>query len=239
VAPIKLFCFPYAGASAWVFNGLAHRLSSHFEVIAVDLPGRGKRRTQPPADDWATLVRMLASELKQQLDRPYALLGYSFGALVAFEIMHELSRQPGVRVPAAFAACAAPGPSAMRQGDLHLLDDNSMFEALCHLGGIPEEVLASPELIALAAPILRADLRLFELYRRGNRAPCTVPITTYYGSDDSGVDERHLAWQMETSAPFRTRRLAGGHMFLHDAEEAFAEALIADFDRCRPTVEML
>ncbi len=51
MAPIKLFCFPYAGASARTFTGLAHRLSGHFKVIAMALPGRGKRRTQQPVGE--------------------------------------------------------------------------------------------------------------------------------------------------------------------------------------------
>jgi len=240
VTPIRLFCFPYAGASAWIFRGLAHRLSGHFEVVAIDLPGRGKRRAEPIVDDWTVLVRMLASDVKQQLDRPYALLGYSLGALVAFEVMHELSTQSTLRPPTALITCAAPGPGALSRSNLHVLDDRPMFEALRHLGGISDEMLESPELLALAAPVLRADLRLFERHRhRSDRDACSIPIVAYYGSDDRGVGERYLAWQKETSGPFHSRRFAGDHMFLHDAEEDVATALIADFENRRSAMEMM
>lgn len=232
MAPIRLFCFPYAGAAAWIFRGLAQRLAGRFDVVAVDLPGRGRRHAEPLVDDWSVLVRLLASDVKRQIDRPYALLGYSLGAVVALEVMAELFRQHSPRSPLALIACAAPGPAAMNRSDLHLRDDRRMFEGLRHLGGIPDEMMDSPELLALMAPVVRADLRLFESYRRPDRAPFPVPIVACHGIDDASVGDRYQAWQGETSASFRTRGFVGGHMFLHGAEAELARAVTADLEAC-------
>src|SRR5882757_5626218 len=41
--PLRLFCFPWAGASAAVFRDWSRHLQPHVEVAAMELPGRGAR----------------------------------------------------------------------------------------------------------------------------------------------------------------------------------------------------
>lgn len=39
----KLFCFPFAGGSSIVFRKWQEKFPKEIEVIAVELPGRGRR----------------------------------------------------------------------------------------------------------------------------------------------------------------------------------------------------
>ncbi|MBA3487339.1 MAG: thioesterase [Lysobacter sp.] len=227
----RLFCFPYAGGSSWVFRHLATHLQGRVEVVPVDLPGRGRRRAERCIDDWHELKTLLATELGPLTREPYALLGYSLGALVALGLAHELAgrRDPGVASPSALFACALRGPRAIEYRQLlHRMDDRAMFEALRELGGIPDELLGSPELIALSAPAMRADLRLFETYEPAGLPLDGVPVFAYYGIDDESVGNRFAAWGDETKTTFLARAFEGGHMFMHDSAAELGDAVVAD-----------
>lgn len=231
MASFKLFCFPYAGGSSWVFRQLASHLRGHAEVIPVDLPGRGRRRAERCIDEWAELKAALTTELAPQMREPYALLGYSFGALVALGVAHELAgrRDLSADSPSALFACALRGPGAIEHSQLlHRMDDRAMFEALRTLGGIPDELFGSPDLIALSAPAMRADLRLFETYESAGLPLDGVPIYAYYGRDDDSVGNGFAAWSDETNDMFHDRAFDGGHMFIHEQVAALGDALVAD-----------
>lgn len=229
--PLKLFCFPFAGGNVWAFRQLAQHLGGHIEVRPIELPGRGRRRAEPCVEQWPNLIEKLSAELKPHLEGPFAFLGYSLGALVALEITRELTTRPyGAHgQPVALFACASRGPATIEHDALmHRMDDRAMFDALRRLGGIPDQVLDSPELIALLAPSLRADLTLYETYVTCARPLRGVHIHAYYGREDTSVGDSYLAWGQETDASFECRSFDGGHMFLDSGAEALADALIAD-----------
>lgn len=235
MALLNLYCFSYAGGSSWAFRQLGQELADRIEIVPVELPGRGRRRTERCIDQWDELTAMLVSELAPKLDKPYAFLGYSFGALVALNVMHALEdRHLENSSPAlALVACALSGPGVItHERLLHRMKDKEMFEALRDLGGIPDELLDSPELIALSAPAMRADLTLFETFKSPGRSLRGIPIHAYRGNTDTSVGEGYAAWQSETDAAFYSRSFDGGHMFLNDAASALANALENDLAPC-------
>ena len=96
--PTTVFAFHAAGSSAALFAGWAEQLRAlsggAIELVAVDLPGHGSRRAQEAAA--AALPELLASVLADVAPRvaggaPYALFGYSMGALVAYEVAAALT----------------------------------------------------------------------------------------------------------------------------------------------------
>jgi pimeloyl-[acyl-carrier protein] methyl ester esterase len=80
-----------------MWGGVAEKLSAHFDVLAVDLPGHGwsretgngKREMQPPLD-------VIVDRLSAQFDRPLAVCGWSLGGQVALRwamrYPHQVSR---------------------------------------------------------------------------------------------------------------------------------------------------
>ncbi len=212
-APLKLFCFPFAGGSAWAFRQLGRQLAGRIDVHPVELPGRGRRHAEPCLDRWPQATAHLVAEIEPHLSGSFAFLGYSLGAFVALEVLHALAAS-GASAPLALFACAAVGPRTIEHGELmHRMEDKAMFEALHKLGGIPNELLESPELIAFAAPSMRADLTLFETYAARAQPLRGVPIRAYYGRADTSVGDKYRAWYEETDALFESRAFDGGHMF--------------------------
>jgi medium-chain acyl-[acyl-carrier-protein] hydrolase len=55
-ADVRLFCFPYSGASASIFYTWPNMLPATIEVYPVQLPGRETRLAEPPFTDLTTAV---------------------------------------------------------------------------------------------------------------------------------------------------------------------------------------
>jgi medium-chain acyl-[acyl-carrier-protein] hydrolase len=91
-APLRLFCFPYAGGGSVLFHHWGAKLPADIEICAIKLPGRENRLSEPPFVRVAPLVQALVEGLMPYLDRPFAFFGHSLGGLVSFELAHELLR---------------------------------------------------------------------------------------------------------------------------------------------------
>ena len=98
--------------------------------------------------------------------------------------------------------CATTAITAGLRTDAELISD------LHHMKGTPEEVLASPELMAEVLPVLRADFLMCGAFVYRSRPPLPCPIRALGGSDDTPLDALR-AWADETSADFGPRRLSG------------------------------
>ena len=75
------------------------------------------------------------------------------------------------------------------------------------------------EMREILLPIIRADFQLAEDYvlNESNIKPLSVPITTFYGEQDTTLKkEAILAWQQYSSIGFEHEGLAGDHFYLND-----------------------
>src|SRR5262249_54363272 len=90
---IRLLCFPHAGGGASAFDSWRTTFPSGIEVCPVQYPGRENRWGEPAAAGLDNLLAALADDLAQLWSEPFAFLGHSFGALVAFELTRVLIRQ--------------------------------------------------------------------------------------------------------------------------------------------------
>jgi surfactin synthase thioesterase subunit len=81
-------------------------------------------------------------------------------------------------------------------------------------GGVPQEVVADPDLRALLVPALRADLAIIETYRYAEEAPLAIPITCFCGADDAMTPESEAQeWRRHTSAAVQFETFPGDHFF--------------------------
>ncbi len=224
---LRLYAFPFAGGGSAAYHGLARRVRARVEVVPVLLPGRERRLVEPPLRDVGTLVDALADALAGELDAaPYAFLGHSLGALVAFELARRL-RADGRRMPLHLfaSACRAPQRVATER-PLHRLPDEELLAAVEDLGGMPPEVRQHAELAELVLPALRADFEMYETYRATPGEALEVPITALGGAQDREVPRADLeAWAEHAAGPFEVRWLAGGHFFLLDDPDEVARVV--------------
>ena len=135
MAALNLLCLPYSGASAMVYSRWRRKLPAWLQVRPVELPGRGARLAEPLLTDMQALSRQLANEQRLTANAPYALLGHSMGALLAFELAHEL-RALGCPPPVALFACGTAAEVAPVQAiEDRSYGDNPVTRELAELYG--------------------------------------------------------------------------------------------------------
>jgi medium-chain acyl-[acyl-carrier-protein] hydrolase len=228
-ARLRLFCLPGAGSGPAQFRAWPEALAPQVEVCPVQLPGRERRLGEAPVDDWGVLVDQLDQGLAPLLDRPFAVLGHSFGALVGFELVRRLRDGRGLTPLRLFvAACEAPHLVAGRRPKRGEWEDEALVEELRRFGA-PEEMLRNQELLELVLPAVRADFTLADRYRYRPGPALACPVSAFGGRDDPLVGREQLgAWRDQTAAGLRLRTLPGGHFVLDDARVHVLRAVAAD-----------
>ncbi|WP_312931894.1 alpha/beta fold hydrolase [Pseudomonas sp.] len=225
---LNLLCLPYSGASAMVYARWRRKLPAWLQVRPVELPGRGARFGQALHTDLQALARQLADEQRLAASGPYALLGHSLGALLAFELAHELQAL-GCPPPVALFACGTAAPTRREDyGDTQWREpksDAELIDELRELQGTPEEVLANQELMSLTLPILRADFLMCGHYAYRQRPALRCPVHVLAGDADRASEEQLLAWGKESLGPFELQMFSGGHFFIHEQEDRVLDTL--------------
>ena len=227
---IRLFCLPYAGGSAVMFRDWPEAFGGAVEVIAVELPGRGSRFADTLLRDVRALATGAAEALFPHLDRPFAVFGHSFGALVSFELARELGRA-GIE-PACLFASASRAPYLPTRRYLSALPDEALVDYLRKLNGTPAEILQDHHLLEFLLPIVRADLAADEAYAVPPKAALDCPIVALGGRDDPVVRSQEIAaWAEATRAEFDLRMFPGDHFFVR-ASWPLVAAVIEQRLRC-------
>jgi medium-chain acyl-[acyl-carrier-protein] hydrolase len=224
-----LFCFPYAGGSALVFNKWQESLSPFVEVCPVQLPGRGNRLDVPPFTDMDPLVEAAGAALLPYFDMPFAFFGHSMGASISFELARLLRRE-GRRLPLHLYISGRRAPHIIdNDPPLHHLPEAELLDELRELNGTPKEVLEHPELMQMMLPLLRADFSVAETYICKNEPPLNIPVTVFGGLADKDIEREELeAWREYSTASFKLRMLAGDHFFLHSSQSMLLQLLSSE-----------
>jgi len=214
---VRLYCLPFAGGTASSFVSWRNRVP-HVDVRPLEYPGRGGRWNERSAASVRALAESLAADLRPTSAEPYALLGHSFGGLVAFEIARVM-RRSGDSLPVRLCLSGARAPHLPLREEIHTLPDEEFLPRLMRYGGVLDEVLRNDDLLELLLPLVRDDFRLFEQHIHCAEEPLPVAISVYGGLRDDAVPMNDiLAWREHTTKSFRCRFYPGGHFFLYDAE---------------------
>jgi medium-chain acyl-[acyl-carrier-protein] hydrolase len=231
-APLRLFCFPYAGSGANIYRSWPDALSPYAEVYAVQPPGRGGRLRETPFSRLGPALDELAREIQPYLDKHFAFFGHSMGAITSFELAQRLQAEGG---PSPFhlyvSGRAAPHLHAEERTTYDLPDDE-FIEDLRNLNGTPKELLDNPELMQIMLPLLRADFALCQTYEPTTSARLACPVTAFGGLQDphAGKDKME-GWGLYTDSDFVVRMLPGDHFFLHESQPLLLQTLARDMAR--------
>lgn len=190
----RLFCLPPAGAGARLYYPWLDAVQANFDVCPVALPGREDRLAEALPASLNALADQMASELAPELDRPYALFGYSMGAMLGYELILRW-QNAGLPTPEVFVTLAARAPCRPfdRPEPIHQLASAPFRQLLADVGGTPREILENDDAMAFFEPILRNDFRVSETYRclQVKKLPC--PILIFYGRRDTLLSEQDVA----------------------------------------------
>ncbi|MCP4194824.1 MAG: thioesterase [Planctomycetaceae bacterium] len=207
----RLFCLPPAGAGTTIFQPLQQIKVSGIDICPVQLPGRENRFQEPIPTSIERLAAQMAEELRPLTDRPYAILGYSMGASIGYEMVRQWHFS-GVRLPSEFFALAARPPHVASRGEnaIHQLKGDEFRQALARLGGTPAELLENDEIMSIYEPIIRRDFLNCHHFQSQPIANLNLPITALVSDGDTmlNIDEAS-AWEDCTAGRFSLEVLRG------------------------------
>ncbi|WP_406161580.1 thioesterase II family protein [Streptomyces canus] len=229
---LTLYCLPHAGGSAQPYGRLETAVPQGVRVVPLELPGHGTRLRQRLLRDMGQVVTEVIRLMGEDQGRPFALFGHSFGALVAYETtrrLEQLGTPPELLLVSGRNSPAWP----LSHEALHMLPDPLFTAGLSRMGGIPQSLLASPSVLQVYLPSLRADLQMVETYAHTHSDPLDLPIAAFAGLQDRLTDQAGMeAWAELTERPFDLTLLREGHFFLDEPE--FRTALADRLGRIGP-----
>jgi surfactin synthase thioesterase subunit len=231
--PPRVFALPPAGGSAGVFRGWDDRLRALLgdtvRFVAPELPGRGARIAERPPSEIDGYVRDLDQRYAPPAGERWAVLGHSFGALLAASwaaLAHREGRGPELVVVSGAAAPWRHSTAALLDGT-----DDEIWDRIGALGGLPAQIRASPQGRRLIERALVGDVRASARYRPTGPLPVGCPVLAVRGEDDPLIDdELTAAWSAVTTDAFTFRVLPGGHFYrsgIEDLVPLLADALSA------------
>jgi surfactin synthase thioesterase subunit len=227
---LRLFCVPFAGGNAYSYKDLKKHLAGFVELVALELPGRGRRFGEPLLTCLDEMVADLHSQIRGQASGSCALYGHSMGgrlvALVARRMLQE-----GTGTPAHLFVSGCPAPSAVRPRRRHLLPRDE-FISMLHQMDCPPEVLRNEELMEVFEPVLRADFEANDTFQHRPQTPLHVPITAMLGTSDETTREEVLRWQEETTTELSVQEFDGGHFFIFDHLPALGRIISEGLEAC-------
>ena len=154
------------------------------EVYEVPLPGRGTRMKDQRFTSTEALVKDCAKALADALNDglPYAFVGFSFGAIIAWEVAIAIAAATPGQGPAFLCPVSAEGPAwTGRAGKLHASGEPEFKKVLKDKGGT-DFILRDEGMSKMYLPVIRDDLALEETYTCQTGHIAAVPTTAVHGT---------------------------------------------------------
>lgn len=219
--------FPFSGSGSAMFASWRKCLPPSFSLVAATLPGREERLPEPPWSQLSEAADRLSESLTELIpkNRPIIPVGFSIGALVAFEVTRRVLGN-GLDVPLLVVASRiSPTIETPRVGFAEMSDEEFVRLLADEFGAIPPEIAENEELLKLLLPALRGDLEMGESYQFEATQPVSCDVLAAHGSADESVRLQWLDGWSEVGKTFRSRTFAGGHFFVRDQTQAFIDTI--------------
>lgn len=219
-----LFCFPYAGGGASVYNKWIQSLEDVVTVCSVQLPGREDRISEKPYIDMNKALDDLEEIIATHKNLSYYLWGHSMGGRMAYEFEKRLERK-GFLAKGMFVS-GSRAPHILEKDPIYHLPDDAFKEKLARFDGTPREILENQMLFDFFLPLLRADFTMDETYEMKEKVILNTPIYAFCGDLDREANQEEMsAWEKYTSIEFQLKMFSGGHFFIKEQEEAVVRCI--------------
>lgn len=218
---IQLFLLPFAGGSSASFQKLLPYISPQVEVVPVEYAGRGKRGSEHFIEDYHLFIEDVAKQINACIDnRRFAVLGYSIGAAVAYDLIakQHLKSQP-VHV---FMCARGSLKKTAKSQTFADLSEEDFLKKMEELGGMDERILKNKRFLEIYMRPVKADYKIWSQFTycgEGSKIPCN--LTAIYCSKDSlsdGVTE----WEGMTDGKVDYYEMGQNHFFINQHYEEIA-----------------
>lgn len=215
----KLYCFPYAGGSAGIYNVLKEYVDKSVEIVPIEYPGRGARYVKKLCRNINEIVEdayeMISEDICSAVD--YSFFGYSMGSIIAYELAMKIKRMKLKEPNTIFFAAQEALSCKHSIGDIDKLTDLEFKEKLRQYGGTDKVILENDQLFEIVLPIVKSDFSIFNNYNFVNdKAKLNSNIVTINGDKDQVIQSEIEEWRTYTNKAFDMYMLKGDHFFINN-----------------------
>ncbi|MFF9479386.1 thioesterase II family protein [Streptomyces sp. NPDC014733] len=219
----RLFCFPYSGLGASMYNKWPDRIGD-IEICRIQPPGRENRLREPHYGTYDALAEQVVEALLPHFDRPFAFFGHCGGALPGFATALLLARS-GLPTPRTLFISSQVAPHVGPFGRFLRMSNAELAVELAELtkamGGAP-----TPDMIQMSLRVLRADVTANQEYHlaRPVTLPCDVRVLGWRDDQEIRPDQMGEWSAYADAGKYTETVLEGGHhAFLDAPDELLAE----------------
>lgn len=222
----QLFMLHFAGGNIYSFDFL-ESFFIDFEMISIELPGRGKRFKEKLITSYANSVHDMYKQICDRLNgEDFIIYGHSLGASLALGIADMLEKDNK------FSQCVIvsgnAGPGIEREKNRSSLGRNDFITMLKELGGLSKELLENEELLDFVLPILRSDFKIVEGDFFINDIIIESPIIAIMGDEETHVN-KISNWEKHTKSSFKSYVLKGNHFFIYNNARELVDIFKASY----------
>ena len=222
----KIFLLHFAGGNYYSYRFLFGYLNN-FEIVPLELPGRGKRVNEGLLKDFNLVAKDLFNQIRKKVDNEhFVIYGHSMGASLALKITKMLE-DVGM-IPKCIFVSGNPGPGIKSSIKRYLMNEEEFIQELKKLGGMPPEFFNTPALLEFFLPVLRADFEIAENNELHTEAPVSVPIYAIMGRQEDRISEI-TNWAEYTNSAFKYKILEGDHFFIYNKPSEIAEIITESY----------
>lgn len=213
---IKLFCLPYAGGAANIYDQWSTKLSRNIELYPINLAGRGNRFKDKPYANLEEAVEDIYDMMKHDIsDGEYAIFGHSMGALLAYELAQKIQNLGEKRPMHVFFSGRKPVHIPKTERFYRDMNEQEFEQAVLDLGVTPPEIFKNIELKEIFIPLLRSDFTIAETFvNRPKIVPLQCDISALIGKEEAITMEEAEQWKLHTTEKCSVHYIKGGHFFL-------------------------
>ncbi|UNY98301.1 alpha/beta fold hydrolase [Zhouia spongiae] len=224
-----LILLHYAGGNVYSFNFIMPYLEKKFNIIPIELPGRGKRIKEKLLFDKNLAVRDVLNQILDNIgSNQFIIYGHSMGASLGFSVISELEKRKFY--PLCFVASGNPGPNIKNDIQRYDLPKEKFISELKLLGGIENEIIENKQLFDFFEPILRADFEIVEKESDLNgEIKISTPIYALMGDKEKFCCSIQN-WKNYTTSNFKYKLLSGNHFFIYDHPKEIAEFIKESYE---------
>lgn len=213
---IQFFIFPYAGGSAVSLKLFIDMIYEEVDVVAVEYPGRGSRSKENFLNSFSDMIEDAADFCCNHRDDrlPYALMGYSMGSIIAYEIMIRGGIIGDLKH---FFAAAEISPKYRSEEfcSIGILTDEMIIERMNGFGGIDSALLKNPRFSSIFLKPAISDYKHLLSYRFNNtNKKVSVNASFLYSEKDTGID-KVKKWEELLDGSFDYHEMGHDHFFIN------------------------
>ncbi|MEK4665550.1 thioesterase domain-containing protein [Priestia sp. FSL H7-0729] len=216
---MQLFCLPYAGGSSSMYHEFASNLPEWIEMIPIEYSEPGQKNKH---SSFQHMVRELAVQVQELWDeKPFAIMGYSMGSLVAYELYYEILQKYNRKPIHMFFAAHVP-PSQHTAKHLTRTDVEKRVKANLSSMGVNLPITEQQTLLEWIVPKYLKDLDLYSKYSYvQGRQGIDANITVLY-SDEENQQRQIFDWSPLSSKFCMYHRMGTSHFFINQGAKRMA-----------------